>query len=77
MLLRLKKDTGVRYLRFNGIFSDRLFVAAADASEKNTTPVLTPRACMKRFPAMEAMTLCALDEGASDVFWLLFAEQAI
>lgn len=32
MLLRLKKDTGMRYLRFNGIFSDRLFVAAADAS---------------------------------------------
>lgn len=32
MLLRLKKDTGVRYLRFNGIFSDRLLVASADAS---------------------------------------------
>lgn len=32
MLLRLKKDTGVRYLRFNGIFFDRLLVASADAS---------------------------------------------
>ena len=32
MLRRLREDTGVRYLRFNGIFSDRLFVAAADAS---------------------------------------------
>ena len=72
-----KSDAYSKFQRRKHRRSRSMEQSYADASEKIRRRFWTQRACMKRFPVMEAMTLCALDEGASDVFWLLFAKEAI